>query len=441
MSHKRANMSKLSESTSPLCEGEDEDEECMICMEDFDRGRKKVTCPRCEKGCCLHCFRRYLLEASSSTPECPQCHHKLSLEFVSKYTPKVFHNDIYRKKRARDLLSREKSLLPVTQQLIVNREERERRKAQIDELVDEAHYITNRLIEIRKKIVTLDSRVQTHKIKKERNTFIMGCGVPDCRGFLSQAWKCGTCGEHTCSKCRIVKNEGHECNPDDVATAKLLSSDTKSCPKCAAPIHKIEGCDQMFCPLCQTAFSWKTGKIETGVIHNPHYYQWQREQNGGVAPRPAGTRYDCGGLPWWRSIQRIMKERHTLFPKWQECHRSVNHVSRVVVRRYPRQVGVQDHTDLRIKYLLKDIDENEWANTLRRRQKKIEKNQEIHNILEMYSVTLTDMFQRYIRTNLNICREAHAIRSYVNTELRKISIRYNNMVPQINESWQEKRYK
>ena len=55
----------------------------------------------------------------------------------------------------------------------------------------------------------------------------------------------------------------HTCNPDLVETAKLLAKDTKSCPTCQTKIFKIDGCDQMWCTQCHTAFSWKTGAIQT----------------------------------------------------------------------------------------------------------------------------------------------------------------------------------
>ncbi len=43
----------------------------------------------------------------------------------------------------------------------------------------------------------------------------------------------------------------------------------------------VKNCDQMWCIECKTAFSWSKGTVEVGNIHNPHYFQWMR-QNGGM---------------------------------------------------------------------------------------------------------------------------------------------------------------
>lgn len=44
----------------------------------------------------------------------------------------------------------------------------------------------------------------------------------------------------------------------------------------------VHNCDQMWCVECKTAFSWSKGTVETGVVHNPHYYQWMRQNGGDV---------------------------------------------------------------------------------------------------------------------------------------------------------------
>ena len=48
----------------------------------------------------------------------------------------------------------------------------------------------------------------------------------------------------------------------------------------------VKNCDQMWCIECKTAFSWSKGTVEVGMVHNPHYFQWMR-QNGGM-PRADG---------------------------------------------------------------------------------------------------------------------------------------------------------
>jgi hypothetical protein len=95
-----------------------------------------------------------------------------------------------------------------------------------------------------------------------------------------------------CKDCHEIKgttqDAPHECNPDNLASAKLIDAETRPCPKCGARVFKISGCNQMFCTACNDcAFDWVTGRIET-IIHNPHYFEFQRQRNGGQAPRVLG---------------------------------------------------------------------------------------------------------------------------------------------------------
>ena len=149
--------------------------------------------------------------------------------------------------------------------------------------------------------------------KKERKQFIMKCPGDDCRGFLSTQYKCDICKINVCPKCRAIKTEGHECKKEDIESTELIKKETKGCPQCGIPIFKISGCDQMWCIECKVAFSWRTGKIETGNIHNPHYYQWRRNQ--GNAVRNPGDLV-CGGLIDFYILNNHLKK----FVTWRQCN-------------------------------------------------------------------------------------------------------------------------
>jgi hypothetical protein len=116
-----------------------------------------------------------------------------------------------------------------------------------------------------------------------KNTTSFLCPQVGCVGIVSRG-NCQKCKTKVCSQC-LEKLDGalpHECNAETLETLKLIRKETKNCPKCKVAIHKIDGCDQMFCTNCKTAFSWRTGQIQTGHIHNPHYFQWLEEKGRNV---------------------------------------------------------------------------------------------------------------------------------------------------------------
>jgi hypothetical protein len=153
-------------------------------------------------------------------------------------------------------------------------------------------YNDYKIRQFREQISVINSKEEK---SKERKIFMMKCQVNECKGFLSQAYKCGLCSKYTCSHCYMPKEDGHECNPDNVASAKMIKEETRPCPKCSARIYKIDGCDQMWCTDCRTAFSWRTGVIVNGHIHNPHYYEHLRNTTGHV-PRADQPFNPCGEI-------------------------------------------------------------------------------------------------------------------------------------------------
>ena len=54
----------------------------------------------------------------------------------------------------------------------------------------------------------------------------------------------------------------------------MIKKEAKPCPQCGEFISKVSGCDQMFCIKCSCAFSYNTGIIEKGIIHNPLAYDY-----------------------------------------------------------------------------------------------------------------------------------------------------------------------
>ena len=415
--------------------------ECDICA-----GSQLTTCfmrcPYCSFETCKKCTKTFLMSLEDDNPRCMNttCKKIWTGDFLADNFDNTFHNKTYRTRRAQIQFEREKSLLPETQLLL---EQNKKLKAQIVELNDEEETIRARLRIIVAQKEEIRSIINSDRKVATKKQFIKACPIDACRGFLSDEFKCGMCDTAVCKKCHIPLDNNdekkHECDSNTLETIKLLAKDTKPCPNqsCNTPIFKISGCDQMYCTKCHTAFSWKNGVIEKGVVHNPHFYAWQRENGGGVAPRVEGDNA-CGGRVTFTNLRNTLDKYKIKNDNINDAHRLLGHIEGVTMRQY--DTTINKHQYLRMMYLEKEIDEVKWLSELKRSYKSIEKKIATREILTMFCTTLSDLFNNiYASKNhaeaLTYIKAIENLRLYTNDVFGKIGTRFNSVSPVINEDW------
>ena len=159
----------------------------------------------------------------------------------------------------------------------------------------------------------------------------------------------------------------------------------------------VRNCDQMWCTQdgCQTAFSWNTGHIVTGVVHNPHYYDWLRRQNNGQMPRQAGD-IPCGGLPnawqFTRLLQNIslsVVERARI----ATIHRCFGDIIHVRLPDFPARRLANTNKDIDVKYLMNELSELEWQKMLEQRETRFERKKEFGQILTTFAHVGSEMIR------------------------------------------------
>ena len=452
---------------------------CPICVEDYDTKKtntkhKKVVCGFCQAESCRTCLETYLISSPQDVPHCMHCRHEWSKDFFYQVTPNAFYNTTYRNHQSSILMDREMSLLPDTQaaveEVIVYRRGRGRVEEELKEIKREILVAQRKVRELKNRHYAVQGSlwnmapVSERKDEKERKKFIRACPLEECRGFLSSQWKCGTCECWICNKCMEPKNEKndetHECDPDKVKTVEMININTKPCPGCGEGIFKISGCSQIFCTSCHVSFDWNTGKKVEGVIHNPHYFEWQRNRQGPRNDQMHNNldqaNLECGGMPHYTSVYNKLKkaikiENYLILGRWNwqnqnvNCvdarFRLVNHIREVVMPRYNFEYTPEQNEDLRINYLLKELNKDKWKEQLKRRYKKAEKDREVHQILDMFTTSMTDLFLQINSTDnkeemTGYWKEMEKLHTYTNGILENIGKMFKNKVPKISNEWQ-----
>ena len=427
-------------------------EECPICIEKFTPTvRRKVSCNYCDYTVCIGCTQRYILDLEED-PKCMSCNKQWTEAFILDTFTKAFRFGDYKKHREHLLFERERGMFPAAQIIIEKTKdvdaEIEIFRKQYQELtiakkkMDEEYNIaTNKYLNAKnKKERILNGNFKD--IKAERREFIRPCPGENCKGFLSTQWKCGLCDIRVCADCFEVKfdpkseeetKDDHTCNEDALKTAEEIRASCKGCPKCGVMIFKISGCDMMFCVQCHIAFSWRTGQIQTGQIHNPHYYEWQRQLNNGVVARePGDNPFGCNEneLPRVSIILRILRESRcpeVLTRSIISFHQIVSHYRHYERQRFRVQNLHERNIDLRLQYLKNQITEEAMRIQLQRREKANQKKAEIGNLIDMFVNVSKDLFHGLIqqRNYEEFVVQARELIQYYNRSSTDISSRFN----------------
>jgi hypothetical protein len=237
-----------------------------------------------------------------------------------------------------------------------------------------------------------------------KRSFVMKCVETECTGFLSSEYTCGLCDVEVCKECHVKKSAAHVCDAATVATIRHIRKEAHPCPSCSALISKIDGCDQMYCTQCHTAFSWNTGRIETGVVHNPHYYQYMRE-TGQAAPRRYNPGFACEEVHGIERTLMLLRNRvpAELVNTALEAYRCIIHIREVDLLDYRREQARYLEQEwrrvLRVKRLLNVIDDAKWKTILQREEKSHYKVTAWVHLLEMYTTVSLETLARITRTS------------------------------------------
>jgi len=388
------------------------------------------------------------------------CKKAWSQKFIIENTNRSFYDNDFKKHRKQLLLDTELSKMPETMPAAEAYLQVKVHEKAIDRLNDQAK-------EIRKQLTAIQMQQGEHRDhiyhlkhggrkreEEEKRKFIMPCPGNDCRGYLSTQYKCEICKLYTCPDCFEIightKADEHTCNEDSRKSADLIKKDTKPCPTCGTRIFKISGCDQMWCTSCQVAFSWKTGHITRGVVHNPHFYQHQRAVNGGTAPRNPGD-VVCGGICSFQQLRRNVLDkypsgaqpREIIREELTQCHRFASHVTNYELPHYRDRVRTFLNNELlRIEYLNKEKTKEELATAVFRADNLRKKYVEILHIYELLSVVAIEGFATLRDSKVTghafkqevdeFMTNYKALCEYCNTQFAEISAIFNHNVSQIN---------
>lgn len=384
---------------------------CPICCDECEEAG--ITCSYCQFETCYNCCGTYIL-SKITEPCCMKCTKTWSREFVMSQYDGKWVRKTFLPHMGKVLMEQEKLLLPDAQHeaslvskikslsaevsnLPTNDKiiRKYKNKPELEDILNDKREtrikLSKQIDELKKQSILYGNNIK-EVTKKVNKTYIFKCPFENCRGFVSLEYECGTCCKKICDKCHLEMEDNHKCKKEDIKTASMILKETKPCPKCMTLIFKASGCNQMFCTQCQTTFDWVSGKIDNGMVHNPHFYEYLAA-GGGMDVNLNVDNMACGDFsnPYVFSAA-IRTSDYKEYVYLLGMHRSAQHVRHEVLPRY-QENKIKDNIDLRVSFLRNEFDEDVWAMKLINRDKKRMKIKAIRDLLVMVTTVMDDFIR------------------------------------------------
>jgi hypothetical protein len=391
---------------------------CCICLEDkFNKTTKcRSDCIYCQTTYCRQCLKQYLATMTDNI-QCANCKKIWTDENLAAILPKTYVEKEIRSMRTKLLNDKERQLFPDTMPAAIqyqqNKNKLEDCKDKIKELeiqLRELRFVQSnyqtRMLHIlhggndegvndddddddnRERedddlnegddlIDNINRERQGEREKKEKEKFFKPCPKEDCNGFLSTRWKCGICDTKVCKECLEIINvnnrDQHTCKPEDLASALEVKKNCKDCPKCKTKIFRVSGCSQMWCVKCHTPFNWNTGKIETGNVHNPHYYEWMHQNGQNNANQNDEINLgECGHIDATQLSRHLRSIRapNQIQDKFLDVHRHIIEAQQILTTDLVLPNLEMRNRELRIKLIVNELPTEEYERLLFLNEKK-----------------------------------------------------------------------
>lgn len=442
--------------------------ECFFCFEAFTPMRfskhERISCPACEYTVCSTCVKQVIKDAKQPVPRCSNCRTEWTPAFIVKTFGRKYYDDAICGTTVREAyFDIEMAMMPPTQAHMQCQKE-------ADEFEDEARRLQRAAAELSQRATNLRLGQSSEATQRRKETTGRPCSREGCNGYfvhdtVNGVMHCPQCRNAICSHCREdvdiartvdaaewaegANKYGHACDPDILANVRSIldSNDTRMCPRCSQPIHRTEGCAQMLCIECGTAFDWRTGAIDQGPIHNPHLRQYGERMGRSLdqlqrRPCEAAAAGAVGFYDVDRAV-RGLPQRTLLLAAQRVC----THMERVTLRTLRESVDkyrpnrFETNLDLRIRLLNHDIEDVRFKDLVKDRYRRFERSQQKFQIIEAFVEMASDVLRGMVRrakTPVQAVEELGVVQRIHVEAVREFVRMFACSCPFANESFEEK---